>query len=182
MTCTLFQSQPESPLSRSRWRTSFGGTPGSRSIRGKLKFGTGPGRHHLIASTSSLMQMVSQVAFGAETTVFPRTSRASPFLALHWGTWTSCKASLMKRLTNIEFFWTESPKSPISSVLGSCSCCAPLPGQITCSGLSVLSCLSDSRRCTTLGSGSASKPSCAFQSHNKCGKWQVFHFRWAVCA
>ena len=95
----------------------------------------------------------------------PRTSRASPFSALHWGTWTSCKASLMKRLTNIEFFWTESRKSPISNVLGSCSCCAPLPGQITCSGFL----------------NGASKPSCAFQSHNKCGKWQVFH-HWAVCA
>ena len=78
-------------------------------------------------------------------------SRASPFLALHWGTSTSCKASLM-----------------------------PLPGEITCSGLLVLSCLSDLRRCTTLGSGSVSKPFCAFQSHNKCWKWQVFAGRFVL--
>ena len=181
-TFTSLPCQPESPLLRSRWRTSFGGTRGSQSIRGKIMCGTGPERHPLIASTFSLMQMASPVVCGAETTIFPRKSRASPFSALHWGTQTSCKVNLMKKLKNMEFFWTESPKSPISSVLGSCSCCAPRPEQITCSGLSILCCPSDSRRCMMLGSGSASKRSCAFLSHSTCGKWQVFHLLWEVCA
>ena len=84
--------------------------------QGKFKCGTGPERHLLIASTLSLMQMVSQVVCRAETTIFPLTSRASPFSALHWGTWTSCKDSLMKKLKRT---WSssgqnlQSPRSPV---------------------------------------------------------------------
>ena len=89
-----------------------------------MKCGTGPERDPLIAST-----FLSNWRVKWCMPIFP------PFSALRWGTQTSCKVNLMKKLKNMEFFWTESPMSPISSVLGSCPCCAPLPEQITCSGL-----------------------------------------------
>ena len=44
------------------------------------------------------MQMVSRVVHVAETTVFPRSSRASPFSALHWGTQNFVQGQLDEKI------------------------------------------------------------------------------------